>query len=625
MAAGRKSMSKTFVWIIVGLLSFAMIGFGAAGLGGSIRTIGSVGDKSISVQDYVRELQAQIRGFQEQSGTTITFQQAQAFGIDRRALQQMVTAAALEHEAAQLGLSIGDANLRDQIVQISAFQGPGGAFDRASYRFQLENAGLTEAEFEEDLRSESARTLLQGAVLSATPMPATYAEAMVNFVGETRNFTWSRVGDLQLDVEIAEPDDAQLRAFYDDNIALFTRPETRKITYAWLEPDMLIGDIETSDETLREIYEDRSEIYNQPERRLLERLSFLDAGAADAARARLDAGETDFETLVSDRGLTLSDVDLGDVARSDLTDEAADAVFGAEAGDVVGPVATNSGVALYRVNAVLAEQVTTFEEARPDLLTELQRDSANRMIQAQMDNIIDLLAGGATLEELADETDMQLGQIDWTGDSDSGIAAYAAFRAAASEARVGDFPELEELSDGGIFALRLDAIEEPRAEPFDTVTDRVAEAWRTAETTRALQEQAETMADQLREGRTFAALGLAPNIETGINRRGFIEGAPRALLATAFEMELGDVRVIEADGDAVIVRLDNVMPADLASEDNAALVSSVTDQMSGMIAQDLFQALANDVQARAGISIDQQALTAVHTQFFGGGVAGGGS
>jgi peptidyl-prolyl cis-trans isomerase D len=40
---------------------------------------------------------------------------------------------------------------------------------------------------------------------------------------------------------------------------------------------------------------------SMPERRLVERLVYPDQAAADAARARLDAGES-FETLVADRG-----------------------------------------------------------------------------------------------------------------------------------------------------------------------------------------------------------------------------------------------------------------------------------------------------------------------------------
>ena len=54
---------------------------------------------------------------------------------------------------------------------------------------------------------------------------------------------------------------------------------------------------------------------------------------AQASRDRLDAGDVTFEALVEERGLRLSDIDLGDVSREDL-DDAGEAIFAAATGDV---------------------------------------------------------------------------------------------------------------------------------------------------------------------------------------------------------------------------------------------------------------------------------------------------
>ena len=39
------------------------------------------------------------------------------------------------------------------------------------------------------------------------------------------------------------------------------------------------------------------------------------------------------------------------------------------------------------------------------------------------------------------------------------------------------------------------------------------------------------------------------------------------------------------------------------------------DRAAQSVAEDLFRALAEDIQARAGVEIDQQALNAVHANF----------
>ncbi|MBT6925839.1 MAG: SurA N-terminal domain-containing protein, partial [Marinovum sp.] len=141
MAARGKSISKGFVWVILALLIVGLAGFGATNLSGNIRSVGAVGDKQIEVQRYVRALQEELRRIQQQVGQPISFQQAEAFGIDQQVLQQLLVARAIDHEASSLGLSICDENLRKQVVGVSAFQSIDGSFSRDNYRFALENAG----------------------------------------------------------------------------------------------------------------------------------------------------------------------------------------------------------------------------------------------------------------------------------------------------------------------------------------------------------------------------------------------------------------------------------------------------------------------------------------------------
>ncbi|HCT32252.1 MAG TPA: peptidylprolyl isomerase, partial [Sulfitobacter sp.] len=118
MKAKGNSFTKTAVWGLMGLLILGLGGFGAVNLNGSARTVGEVGDKSISVDDYARELQQQIRAIESQSGEQLSFQEAQAIGLDRAVLQRLVRLRALDNEADEMGLSIGDANLRERVVEI---------------------------------------------------------------------------------------------------------------------------------------------------------------------------------------------------------------------------------------------------------------------------------------------------------------------------------------------------------------------------------------------------------------------------------------------------------------------------------------------------------------------------
>ncbi len=613
MAAGMKNLSKTFVWILMGLLMLGLAGFGAVNLSGTVRTVAQVGDEVVPINAYVRELQREIRAVEAQTGQALQMSQAQELGLGQLALSRLTALAALNNEVAQLGVSIGDENLQKEIVAIPAFQGVDGSFDRETYQFQLEQAGMTDAEFESDLRKESARTIVQGAVVGGVVMPATLADVLTDYVGARRSFTVATLGADALTAPIAEPTDEQLKTYYDENTDRFTLPRTKRLTYAILSPEMLLDSVEVQDDALRSLYDQRIAEFQQPERRLVERLAFSDEAAAMDAMAQIEVGGTTFEQLVRDRDLELSDIDLGDVTREDLG-EAADAVFGADLDAVVGPLPSVFGPALFRINGSLAANNIPFEDAAPDLREELAAERARRLIEAQAEDINDMLAGGATLEELAGETEMELGQIDWTRENEEGVAAYEGFRAAAEAVREGDFPEIGFLEDGSIFALRLNEVLPQRPEPLETARDRVAEAWVQAETGKALQDQANTVLTQLATDGDFAATGLPFRVENALTRTAFLDDAPVGFMTQVFEMEPGELRVVPGNDAALIVRLDELLPP-AETDELRQMKAALEVQMNQALAQNIFDAYVRDAQTRARPVIDQRALNAVQASY----------
>ncbi|WP_108482001.1 peptidylprolyl isomerase [Oceaniglobus ichthyenteri] len=611
---GAGKSSNIFVWIIVLLLIVGLAGFSTGGFGGTVRTIGSVGKTEITTTRYANALQQELRTLTAQTGRSFTMSEAQAFGLDRAVLQQVVATAALENEATQLGLSVGDEAVRREVLRVPAFQGLNGTFDREAYEFALRQNGQTVAEFERMIRTDTARTLLQGAVVAGASTPEAFTDAVFLYARESRDFTYIAYRPEDLQTPLPAPTDAQLQAYYDENPAEFTLPERRKITYAWLSPSMVLDQVEVDETALRALYNDRIEEFVQPERRLVERLVFGTEEEAADAKAALDAGETDFDTLIEDRGLSASDIDLGDLDRAQLGD-AGDAVFALDGPGVAGPVTTDLGPALIRVNAILAPQNVTFEEVREDLFTEFADGAARRLVSDQVDPVDDLLAGGATLEEIAAETTLELGEVLLSDDSDEPITRYLEFRTVAESVTADDFPEVGELEDGGIFALRLDEIVPPTLQPFDDVKVAVIGAWETAETTKALIAQAEAMKEAVEAGQGMFAGPVEPEAQADVLRDAFIENTPGALVTTAFDMQPGELRIVSDETGAFLLRLDAITQPMLDTPDAEAVRAGFAEQTAQGYAQDMIDAFTLAVENQAGISLNQTAINAVNAQF----------
>lgn len=611
--AGSNSISKTFIWILMGLLILGLGGFGVTNLTGTVHRVASVGETNVGANDYARALRQEIRAQEAEAGGAISISRAQEMGLDRNVLGRLITRAALEEETRRIGVSIGDANLREEILQMDQFDGLDGEFDREGYAYALQQAGLSESEFEENLRAETASNLLQSSVISGVRAAPAYIDTLITYLAERRSISWAILDREDLAGGLPVPSEADMRRYHEENEADFTTPETRDITYAWLTPEMILDSVQIDEEVLREAYEERADEFRQPERRLVERLVFGNETTAETARERIESGEITFEDLVNERGLDLPDVDMGDVTRDQLG-TAADAVFATETGDIVGPLPTDLGPALFRVNAALEAQETTFEDARPRLRDELANDRARRIIQSRINDVDDLLAGGATIEDLARETDLELGEISWHDGMSEGIAAYPAFRDAAASVEQGDYPEVLEFEDDGIFALRLDGIGAPEVQPLDTVRDEVMRRWQADKTVEALRDQVRGQLPRLREGATFEELGLTrTHSAEDLTRRGFQDDTPPEFIETVFSMDEGEVTLLDGDGRLFVLRLDAIRAPSDEDEDVANLRNVLRNQAASSLGQDYFQVLADDIRQRAGVSVDQQALNAVHS------------
>ena len=603
----------------MGLLFVGLMGFGATGLSGNVRAIGSVGEKPLSGQRYYDELRTMIAIRSAQLGRQMSFPEADEEGIPIRALQAAVIERSLDNEAAELGLSVGDAVVSEQVLATPAFRGIDGAFSRDVYREALGRSGLSVRDYETSLRETAARALVQGAVFTGIPDPDTFAETVATFSRAGRTFTWAPLTASDVEIILPEPSEADLQAHYEANPDRYTAPETRVIRYVWLTPDMIQDDVPVDEDELRAEYEARIDEYVQPERRLIERLVFSDEAAAVAALEAINADETSFPELVAERGLSLDDVDAGDVSEEDMGD-AGPAIFALENGGVAGPFPTDLGPALFRMNAILAARNITFEEALPELREDQAAQRALRIIEDQIDPITNLLAGGAQLENVAEETDMQLGEIEWTPDVTDGIAAYASFRDLAAAQTTSDFAELADLDDGGLFALEVSEIRAPALIPLDDIRDDVIDGWEAQATETALIAAAEDKAAQLRESvQDFAFLDLDAVQEVGLTQRGFINGAPPNFLTQVFEMDVNEVRVLPNSTDTqagvIIVRLDDLVAADPSDEAFAAEAAAIGESASEAIAQDIYEMYIRAVQQRTDISINDAAVNSVHTNF----------
>lgn len=607
-----KSKSKEVAgWLLMGLLILGLGGFGVTSFGGRVSTLGQVGDVEITADDYARGVQSQANSYAQQLGMQVSAQELLALGLGEDVLRGLIARAALSHEAGRIGMSVGDEVVASQVVEMPEFKGVAGTFDRETYRFQLDRMNQTEAEFEASIRRDVSLRLMQNLISGGITAPATMTERLHLWLNEKRGFSLLRLSEADLAVPLAAPTESDLTGFYDAHPDMFIKPEAKRITVAMMLPQDIAAEQVVDEAEVKKLYDSRIEDYVRPERRIVERLVFPDQAAADAARAKLDGGAS-FEELVTERGITLSDTDLGDVEKEDLG-EAGEAVFAASEGEVVGPMPSNLGPALFRVSVVLAAEETSFDSVRAELALELQTEAARAVIDGKFEAIDDLLAGGATLEDLAADEGLTITTLDYVSGAPGAtpIEGYEAFRAAADAVGEGDFSEAIPLEDGGVFALRLDEIVAAAPIPFAEAREAVTAAWRAEALAKALSARAAEIKSAVEGGASIGSFGIV-EVTSEADRSTRIEGAPDTLIEEIFSLAEGAVLVVDGEGLVGVVRLDRVLPAPVEGEEAEASRTEIAAALAQSISADAFEAYNTAITTEAGISLDQSVINAVN-------------
>ena len=613
----KKKASRTqtsmLVWVLMAMLITGLGGFGVTNFGRSVTAIGSVGTEEIEANTYARALRNQINALSRQFGQQLTLQEARIFGLDAQVLNGLIANAALDNEARRLGLSVGDLTVANRVAAEEAFKDVTGKFNADNYRLTLDQAGMTPKEYEAGVRADVARTVLQAAVVSGMRAPDALTDRLLAYAGEKRGFTVLQITGASLPEPLAPATDADLKTYYDTNIATFTRPEAKRLTFVTLLPETLAPTQTVDQAAVQALYDDRLSQYVVPEKRLVERLVYPSEADATAAKARLDAGET-FETLVTERGLALTDIDLGDVSRSELG-ASGDAVFALSGPGVVGPLASDLGPALFRMNAILAAQETTLAEATADLTAELQTTAAVKAIADQAAAMDDAMAGGATLEDLARDFGMTLATTDYvTGaDDNDPIAADRAFATAADAAAAGDYPTLLQLAGGGLAALRLDSMVEPAPVPLDTIRDKVDAAYRAATLASALTARATAAQAAVKAGATLAAQGGVTTIAP-LTRDAAPDGVPPDVIKAIFAMTPGEVRLLDLPDFTGLIQLDTVTPVDPADAATQAARAAIAAKTEQSMSQDIYTLFTDAMTTQGVLTIDQSVINSVQAQ-----------
>ena len=620
----RKASSSWLGQVVMAtVVGFLIIAFGIWGIadvfrGSGRQTVATVGGVEISADQFRQAYNDQLQQLQRQIGRPIPPEQARAFGLDRQVLQKLMTDAALNERARQLGLGVGDDEIVKHILQDPSFRGINGQFDQTRFEQTLRAYGFTEPRYVAKLRGDAVRGQLADSFISGVTVPKTALEAFNRYQNEERNVDYVVLGPAVAG-DIPEPSPEVLTKYFEDRKALFRAPEYRKVVLLALSPDTIAKSIEVSDADVKRAYDDHLSRYTTPERRDLQQIVFPNQEEADKAAQRLKEGTT-FDALVKERGLKDTDVNLGLVTKTGIVDPAiADAAFALPADATSDPIKGRFGITLVHVNKIEPQQVKAFADVEAELKHEIALDRAKATITDSTNKVEDELASGARLDEVATKLNLPyrtIDAIDRSGRDPAGstvadLPDSPDLLSNAFAAAVGAQNDALQLKGGGYVWYEVAGITPGRDRTLDEVKDKVEARWRQGEIESKLRAKADEMVKQINGGTKLADLAATDKLQVqwanNLKRQGS-PTLPAQAVAAVFETPQGSAGTAEgrdaSERIAFQVTNINVPPFD----PNAPEAKKIEDTLKRMLGDETLMQYLQKTAADMGTTVNQDVI-----------------
>jgi peptidyl-prolyl cis-trans isomerase D len=431
LEAIRKHAQGWLAKVILALIAITFALFGVDSYmkgdksGGMIAQVGDVG---ISREELAREVQTQTDRMRETLGPSFDPAVAETADFRKQVLDSLIERKALLQDAQKNKLLAPDAYLASVLAQIPAFQ-QDGKFSKQRYEAMLRQNGRTPAAFENELRQGFMLDVETSPVTLAAFPSTTSVNQIARLVSQQREISWVDLpaSTVASQVKVTQAD---IERDYTAHKAEFTEPEQIRVEYLVLDKAGVAAGIAVSDQAVADYYAANAAKFGRPEQRSASHILIaVDKNADAATRAKAKAKATELyqilqksperfaelaRTQSQDPGSAAQGGSLGSFARGMMVKPFEDAVFGMKPHEILGPVESDFGYHIIRLDGIQPAKVAPLNEVRAEVVDELRKQQAQKLFANMADNFSNLVYENAqTLQPAASAAKLSIKQSDW--------------------------------------------------------------------------------------------------------------------------------------------------------------------------------------------------------------------
>ena len=620
-------------WLQIALLvlivpPFALFGidfyFRNTDTGGSLARIG---DARISEAEYSQALRQAQEKMREMMGKNPDQAMLNSPQLRQSVLNELIEHKVTLSHASKAGMTVSDSELQKMIAAVEAFHDQSGKFSRERYRQLLQGQGLSPAAFENQVRSnimlEQVRSVYSGSAF----VPESVAERLLKIREQEREVSQVlfNPNDYRKQAEVS---DADAEKYFTEHKGEFLVPERVKVEFVVLSLEAYQRSMQISDEEIRKFYADNMSRYQTAEERRASHILIPAAASAtpeEKAKAKALAEDLlkqvrqnprKFGELAAkfskDPGSAEKGGDLGFFARGLMVKPFDEAAFSMKVGEIAGPVETQYGFLIIRLDAIKAVQTTPLESVKAQIVEEIRKPKVAKAFAEAADNFNNLVYEQFdSLQPAIDALKLTLQKSDWVSraggnpnpllNNDKLLAALFSDEVLKNKHNTSAI----EVQPNMLLAARVTEHKPSEGLPFDQVRKDIVQHLSDQAATQLAEKEGLAALEKLKKGEPLALKWSAPQTVTLQKRQGLHAEAAQAVFGADTAKLPAYIGTPVSQGRFVIYRVTKVKDVvDTNPEQRKALAKQLTQ----MIGQEQYIAYLASLREHADVKIDKKKL-----------------
>ncbi len=376
-------------FVLLAAIVLAMSGFGIHWFTPTNKVSAVRIDKTeIGFEEFSKQVQSIERQYRQMFGANFDKIAPQLnLNIPQQVVDKVISETLTERNARALKLEVGDVEFKNTLK--SEVFPDGYSADR--YRGILSELGMTQEKFESDLRAGALRAQYIGLLKDASRPSLRETNMRYERAESKYEVRYLEFSPEKFEKDVTAPDEATLRAYYDEHVSDFEKAPRVTYDYVSFDPAQFADQVQVADDEIEFAYTEGIAKYTPPEKvkvrhvqlnfpieKNAEKMAAVKAKAEEVLQ-KAQAGES-MESLAlqysDDIPTKTLGGDLGWISAGKMPKEFDEAVAKTAVGNVTPLISTDYGYNIAKVEDRKASEPKKLEEVRAQIISEFQKQEA---------------------------------------------------------------------------------------------------------------------------------------------------------------------------------------------------------------------------------------------------------